>query len=240
MTGLLSVEYGSSSHAQAPAQHQLTSSTNGTLIAHPQSSYSSGMGLNGFKTSAPLPTVPSSSSHQSFHSSRSSSAFTPRGRGPSGRFSPNNRGCFAPRFSSNSRNQPIPECQICNKRGHTAPNCYYRIPESSSSSLVLKCQICGKKGHIALNCYHRSNFGYQGTPPQSLQAMTANISPLFTPNDLWIVDSGASHHMTPNVHNLQASAPYHLMQDYCGGVEKVCASIILFASIRKPRLLSFR
>ncbi|KAI5323181.1 hypothetical protein L3X38_032253 [Prunus dulcis] len=38
--------------------------------------------------------------------------------------------------------------------------------------------------------------------------MIANLSSHFTPNDLWIANSGASHHMTPNVHRLQASAPY--------------------------------
>ncbi|CAL8136785.1 unnamed protein product [Prunus armeniaca] len=38
--------------------------------------------------------------------------------------------------------------------------------------------------------------------------MTTNLSYPFTPNYLWIADSGASHHMTPNVHRLQAFAPY--------------------------------
>ena len=57
------------------------------------------------------------------------------------------------------------ECQICQRRGHTAPNCFYRSP--SSSSTVTTCQICGKRGHIALECYHRGNYAFQGQAPSS-------------------------------------------------------------------------
>lgn len=58
-----------------------------------------------------------------------------------------------------------PECQICQRRGHTAPNCYYR--SSSSSSTVTACQIWGKWGYIALECYHRGNYAFQGHAPPS-------------------------------------------------------------------------
>ncbi|BBH06313.1 hypothetical protein Prudu_017933 [Prunus dulcis] len=80
-------------------------------------------------------------------------------------------------------------------------------PSLSAKSAIREDIRHQTKGHIALNCYHRANFAYQGAPPpHSIQAMAANMS--YTPNDLWIADSGASHHMTPNVHQLQASAPY--------------------------------
>ncbi|VVA37950.1 PREDICTED: LOC109947889 [Prunus dulcis] len=66
----------------------------------------------------------------------------------------NGRG-YSPRFSSpssGSKSHVIPECQICNKRGHTASTCYHRIPESGSSvPSIIECQICGKKGHSALD-----------------------------------------------------------------------------------------
>ncbi|XP_050120544.1 uncharacterized protein LOC126597757 [Malus sylvestris] len=68
-----------------------------------------------------------------------------------------------------------PECQICSRRGHTAPNCYYRSENGNSqSSGITMCQICGKRGHIALECYRRNNYAYQWSPPPPyLAAMTA-------------------------------------------------------------------
>ncbi|CAL2235003.1 unnamed protein product [Prunus armeniaca] len=96
----------------------------------------------------------------------------------------------------------VPECQICNKRGHTAANCYYRhAPSSDVPSPVVECQICGKRGHAALDCYHRSNYAFQGqAPPSSLTAMTAQCS--YSPEQVWITDTGASHHMVGNASHL--------------------------------------
>ncbi|KAM1241102.1 hypothetical protein ACFX2J_046339 [Malus domestica] len=64
--------------------------------------------------------------------------------------------------NTNYRSAISPECQICSRRGHTAPNCYYRTDSGQPSGGFVVCQICGKKGHIALECFHRNNFSYQG------------------------------------------------------------------------------
>ena len=115
-----------------------------------------------------------------------------------------------------------PECQICSRRGHTTPNCYYRSENGvTQSSGITVCQICGKKGHLALECYHRNNYAYQESPPPpSLAAMTAqteidqNEGTLadnghgFDSNDQWIIDTGATHHMTANINNLNQAIPY--------------------------------
>ncbi|KAH0974702.1 hypothetical protein GBA52_016601 [Prunus armeniaca] len=131
-----------------------------------------------------------------------------RGRFPNHR--PTNRGgYFAPRSSSGFPRSGITlECQICSKRGHTAVNCFYRNPSSTSSpsSSVVECQICGKRGHGALDCYHRLNYVYQGSPPPpTLNAMTAQVS--YAPETMWIADSGASHHMVSNVNTLESAQP---------------------------------
>ena len=53
--------------------------------------------------------------------------------------------------NTNTRTNVTVECQICNKRGHTAPNCYSRYNANTSTAPPIpKCKICGKKGHIAL------------------------------------------------------------------------------------------
>jgi hypothetical protein len=74
------------------------------------------------------------------------------------------------------------------------------------------CQICGKSGHQALDCFHRMDFSYQGRhPPAQLAAMTAKTNPEgYQP---WFADSGANHHITDDMNNLQISEPY------CGGEE---------------------
>lgn len=95
------------------------------------------------------------------------------------------------------------ECQICNKRGHTAVNYFRRNTNTSSSGFVVECQICGKKRHSALECYHRGNYAYQGQPPpQSFNVMAAQQSTEFIPHDAWILDSGAPHHITVDVNSL--------------------------------------
>ncbi|CAL9003688.1 unnamed protein product [Prunus brigantina] len=67
-------------------------------------------------------------------------------------------------------------------------------------------EICGKKGHGALDCYHRSNYVYQGSPPPaSITAMAAQTS--FSPDAVWIADSGASHHMVPHMTTMDSASP---------------------------------
>ncbi|BBH09514.1 hypothetical protein Prudu_022027 [Prunus dulcis] len=112
------------------------------------------------------------------------------------------RGAPSSNFGGSGSYKVVPECQICSKRGHTAANCYFRhAPSSDASSPVVECQICGKRGHAALDCYHRSNYAFQGqAPPSSLTAMTAQSS--YSPEQVWIADTGASHHMVGNASQL--------------------------------------
>ncbi|PKU74846.1 Retrovirus-related Pol polyprotein from transposon TNT 1-94 [Dendrobium catenatum] len=68
------------------------------------------------------------------------------------------------------------------------------------------CQICGKIGHIALNCWHRNNPKYAPTDTRPPRALFAN--PSATVSHDWIIDSGASTHLTPDVNQLHYSTPY--------------------------------
>ncbi|KAM1175312.1 hypothetical protein ACFX19_028331 [Malus domestica] len=121
--------------------------------------------------------------------------------------------------NTNYKSAISPECQICSRRGHTAPNCYYRTDSGHPFGGFVVCQICGKKGHIALECFHRNNFSYQGAPPPaSLTAMTAQSSTTangvpnvhdFASADTWVVDTGATHHMTSNLDVLTNITPYN-------------------------------
>ncbi|TQE10007.1 hypothetical protein C1H46_004429 [Malus baccata] len=48
--------------------------------------------------------------------------------------------------NSGQKSSVIPECQICSKRGHIAPNCFYRNKQQPSfGGPIPECQICGKR-----------------------------------------------------------------------------------------------
>jgi hypothetical protein len=68
------------------------------------------------------------------------------------------------------------------------------------------CQICEKPGHQALDCFHRMNFAYQGkTPPFQLSAMVARThheAAAHHHEDPWYADSGANNHITNDLDNL--------------------------------------
>ena len=83
-------------------------------------------------------------------------------------------------------------------------------------------QLCGQFGHRILECRERFNksfYGQQNSPPnhtnqdfpqayntnmQLPQVYTTNLQPVHTPQDhsVWYPDSGATHHVTNNAHNL--------------------------------------
>ncbi|KAB2606705.1 hypothetical protein D8674_006422 [Pyrus ussuriensis x Pyrus communis] len=111
-------------------------------------------------------------------------------------------------FNSGS-SSGFPANTICNKRGHTAVNCFRRNSIMPSPGFIVECQICGKRGHSALECYHRSNYAYQAQPPPPyFNAMAAQHSTEFSPNDAWIVDSGAFHHITADLDSLNQVTPF--------------------------------
>ncbi|CAL2230550.1 unnamed protein product [Prunus armeniaca] len=136
----------------------------------------------------------------------------PHASGGRGKFSgskPFGRG-FQGRFQGppKSGGGVVPECQICSKRGHTAVNCYFLNSTTAflGSSSTIECQICGKKDHGALDCYHRSNYVYQGSPPPaSITAMAAQT--YFSPDAVWIADSGACHHTVPHMTTMDSASP---------------------------------
>jgi hypothetical protein len=75
---------------------------------------------------------------------------------------------------------------------------------SSYNSNRPVCQVCHKPGHTALQCYHRFDNSYtvESNPP--MQALLA--TPQQTPDYNWYPDSGATHHITHDLANLNLRA----------------------------------
>ncbi|KAI0494798.1 hypothetical protein KFK09_024941 [Dendrobium nobile] len=81
-----------------------------------------------------------------------------------------------------------------------------QAPQTPTSTTRITCQICGKAGHIAINCWHRCNFKYAPTSSRPQQALSAQTSS--TNSADWILDTGASAHLTPDIHNVQYPNSY--------------------------------
>ncbi|KFK45117.1 hypothetical protein AALP_AA1G346500, partial [Arabis alpina] len=87
-------------------------------------------------------------------------------------------------------------------------------PDKQSKGYQGKCQICGVFGHSAKRCTQLQQFSASQnsllpTPfrPWQPRANMALTSP--NPTNAWLMDSGATHHMTSDLHTLHSSQPYN-------------------------------
>ncbi|BBN68591.1 hypothetical protein Prudu_489S000400 [Prunus dulcis] len=78
---------------------------------------------------------------------------------------------------------------------------------SFSSGARVPCQICGNPSHEAIDCYDRMNPAISGKiPPTKLAAMCAHYTS--KPSPSWLIDSGATSHITNDISNLSSPSPY--------------------------------
>jgi hypothetical protein len=80
---------------------------------------------------------------------------------------------------------------------------------SRSMPVRLVCQVCNKQGHIALDCYNRSNDSYSCVSQGQPYAYYSSSSSGQDYN--WYPDSGATHHLTSDINNLNLKS-----DDYIG------------------------
>ncbi|XP_020972810.1 uncharacterized protein LOC110269359 [Arachis ipaensis] len=89
-----------------------------------------------------------------------------------------------------------PQCQICDKIGHTAKTCWYRYSEEQYDA-----------------GYNEEGYNNQITQPKANYSnVLATPATIQDPN--WYLDSGATHHMTHDEQNLMEKEEY-------GGNEQV-------------------
>lgn len=76
--------------------------------------------------------------------------------------------------------------------------------QDAASSSRPTCQICGKLGHTALRCYQRQeSSSFSDSPQPSPQAYYS--SSVLPAEDTWYPDTGATHHITNELQNLNLS-----------------------------------
>lgn len=83
------------------------------------------------------------------------------------------------------------------------PDHYQTMPRSTSPRRVM-CQYCDKPGHTAKVCYKLHGYPSKRTTPPAAH-YTHTMSPGVSD---WILDSGASHHITNDLDQLHLTQPY--------------------------------
>lgn len=76
-----------------------------------------------------------------------------------------------------------------------------------------RCQICGVQGHSAKRCSHLQQFQSSASQPHTpvtpwQPRANLAVNPSYSANN-WLLDSGATHHMTSDLHNLSLHQPYN-------------------------------
>uniref|UniRef100_A0A2N9FFT0 Reverse transcriptase Ty1/copia-type domain-containing protein n=1 Tax=Fagus sylvatica TaxID=28930 RepID=A0A2N9FFT0_FAGSY len=142
--------------------------------------------------------------HTGFNGGFTGSQGYNRGRG--GRNS-SNRGKGGRSFGSYPSYPSSPQSQMPQSTNSQPPSQF--SPQGRSERPT--CQICWKIGHYAIDCYHRMDFAYQGkNPPTKLAAMASASNLQHTQgSETWLIDTGATDHITSNASSLNTPTPYH-------------------------------
>jgi hypothetical protein len=121
---------------------------------------------------------------------------------------------FASRGGSSSRGDRNGRSSYSNQAGRPSLGNRFtrgrnRGRGSSTNGSRPTCQVCGKIGHMALTCYHRFDNSY--SIDSNKQALLA--TPQTASDDQWYADSGATHHLTADLANLNVRADEYHGQD---------------------------
>ncbi|GAB2303132.1 hypothetical protein Dimus_038280 [Dionaea muscipula] len=124
-------------------------------------------------------------------------------------------------FRSNSSEVNLEQAsgnsQLCKQPGHIAKTCptLAKFQSHKPPARRIECQHCGRPFHTADKCYHLISFPNQQQEPienQPSEDATAMIATAVTSNanapTIWLLDSGASHHMTNDIHMLHNVVSY--------------------------------
>jgi hypothetical protein len=94
-----------------------------------------------------------------------------------------------------------------NNRGRGS---YFSTDAASSRPI---CQICGKPGHTTVRCYYQQDQPESSQPPKPYQPSNPQgyySTPILPAEELWYPDTGATHHLTGHLQNLNlAQEEYH-------------------------------
>ncbi|OIT35369.1 hypothetical protein A4A49_59674, partial [Nicotiana attenuata] len=103
---------------------------------------------------------------------------------------------------SNNRRGPIQNTST-NQRANSFQNSNSFHPNNRSNQQRVQCQLCDKFGHITKVCRSKSHSALEAQAN-----LTNRLSYASNPANNWIVDSGASHHITNNSQSLQAATEF--------------------------------
>ncbi|KAF5475787.1 hypothetical protein F2P56_007557 [Juglans regia] len=98
--------------------------------------------------------------------------------------------------------------------GHGSHMAQSSNPFSSRSDSRPTCQVCQKVGHTALQCYNRFNQTYQSPPPSSFRANFTSLPPSGPPSNYWFPDIVATNHFTSDFANLNLDSMPYLGPDH--------------------------
>ena len=171
--------------------------------------------------SAPATAFVAAPSNSHGGSRGSSAQFRGRGRSSYFRGGPSRGGSFAP-----TPTRPRVQCQICERQGHTAIDCYNRMNHAyvgrippAKLSAMFAAPVNNSQAPVAFNVHPSTPSSSSTTqafsqtpslhPPYSPTSPGINCYSTPVANSTWLADSSASQHVTPDLSHLSEASPYY-------------------------------